>query len=62
MANFVVEKMIHLTINQEFILTEAFVKVRWVLILQLLEVYYPQLVKEFYANIEDKDDKNVLMV
>ena len=61
-AEFVIEKTIHPEVDQEFQLSAQFARLNLEPILRLPGVYYPQLVKEFYANVENKDRKNVLNV
>ncbi|CAH9079039.1 unnamed protein product [Cuscuta epithymum] len=50
----VVEKTVDPIIDATFELTEAFMELGWAVMLTLTGAYYPQLVREFYANITDK--------
>ena len=59
---FVVEKMIHPEVDRELNLVTPFRSVVWDPIMKLPNLYYPQLVKEFYANMENKKDKNIMVI
>ncbi|KAF3436653.1 hypothetical protein FNV43_RR19400 [Rhamnella rubrinervis] len=54
-----VEKIVSDEIDSTFGICLAFDMLGWVLVLNFEGNYYPQLVREFYANIEDKDDVGV---
>ncbi|VFQ86953.1 unnamed protein product [Cuscuta campestris] len=56
--NLVVEKIIHPDIDRVFRLTEAFRSVGWERMLTLSGEYFPDLVREFYANILNKEEKS----
>ena len=59
-AEFVVEKMVHPDVDTEFGISDSFNRLGWGILLRLPNEYYPQLVREFYANSEDKNDKNAV--
>ena len=48
---FVVEKTISLEIDREFILKELFRTLGWARVMELRGAYYPELVRQFYANL-----------
>ncbi|CAH9071073.1 unnamed protein product, partial [Cuscuta europaea] len=50
--DFVIEKTISAPIDHEFQLTAAFAKINWEPVLHLQGTFYPELVKEFFANVE----------
>ncbi|CAH9115769.1 unnamed protein product [Cuscuta epithymum] len=49
------EKTVHSDIDADFHLTEVFARFGWAMMLTLTGAYYPRLVREFYANITDKE-------
>ncbi|OMO97067.1 hypothetical protein COLO4_14902 [Corchorus olitorius] len=53
----VVETYVHSTIESQFKVKEALQKRNWEGILDLKGTYYPELVREFYANVVNKDKK-----
>ncbi|OMO86110.1 hypothetical protein COLO4_21305 [Corchorus olitorius] len=53
----VVETYVHSTIESQFKVKEALQKRNWEGILELKGTYYPELVREFYANVANKDKK-----
>ncbi|CAH9130332.1 unnamed protein product [Cuscuta epithymum] len=49
------EKTVHPDIDAVFKLTEIFARFGWAMMLTLTGAYYPRLVREFYANVSDKE-------
>lgn len=56
-SRIVVEKTVAPSIDGHFHILDAFQTLGWGPILQLSGDYYPELVIEFYANIENKEEK-----
>ncbi|XP_027101291.2 uncharacterized protein [Coffea arabica] len=50
----IVEKHLASEVDDHYKISTAFKRLRWEDILQLPKHYYPTLVREFYANVEDK--------
>ena len=55
----VLEKTMSDEVDSIFGIRRAFAMLGWAPVLDLAGRYYPRLVREFYANIEDKDDAGV---
>ena len=55
----VLEKTVSEEVDHIFGIRRAFDVLGWAPVLDLAGRYYPHLVREFYANIEDKDDIGV---
>ena len=56
-AGMIVERIVDPLVDEQFKITHAFETFGWESFLHLSGMYYPGLVKEFYANIENKNDK-----
>ncbi|CAH9067882.1 unnamed protein product, partial [Cuscuta europaea] len=52
----VIEKTVDPQLNELYRISEAFDVLGWAIMLTLTGAYYPRLVREFYANIERKND------
>ncbi|OMO63770.1 hypothetical protein COLO4_32220 [Corchorus olitorius] len=52
--DFVVEQRVPTSIDEEYHITAAFAHFGWAQILNLLDNYYPRLVREFYANMTQR--------
>ncbi|CAH9098915.1 unnamed protein product [Cuscuta epithymum] len=58
--DFVVEKTVSQPIDHEYRLTEAFANIDWEQLLHLEGTFYPELVKEFFANIEGNSPRKMI--
>ena len=56
-AGLIVERIVDPLVDEQFEITRAFQTLGWDSLLHLSGVYYPGLVREFYANIVNKNDK-----
>ena len=54
----IIENTILLSIKEKFHLKEAFDVLWWRPIVEIEGDYYPNLVRQFYTNIEDKEDNS----
>lgn len=60
--SFIIEKDIAPNMEAYFHISETLDRLGWSPIVRLPRIFYPQLVKEFYANVENKDAySNVLL-
>ncbi|GAB2283761.1 hypothetical protein Dimus_018253 [Dionaea muscipula] len=53
----IIEKSVSSYIDHLYQITEGFGSLRWAPILGLTGAYYPTLVREFYANMKEKEEK-----
>ncbi|VFQ92012.1 unnamed protein product [Cuscuta campestris] len=60
-TSFIIEKTIDPTIDNYFKLSNAFATLGWENMLTLTGTYFPELVREFYANITEKSKKRFLV-